>query len=142
MTVHESCRIGIGAATRNAPKPATGNRQPWPLATRSRSTGNLGLWPRDRVQPVTLAFGHAIAFNLQPWPLATLREQPWPLTTLREQPLTVNLVILLNHFCSPLPDAIPLLGAISIPICEFIFKFALLVSNLGSVAFWQLSLFF
>ncbi|NEO44765.1 MAG: hypothetical protein F6K55_11775 [Moorea sp. SIO4A3] len=34
------------------------NLQPWPLATRSRSTFNLqpvtfnlGLWPRDRVQP-------------------------------------------------------------------------------------------
>ncbi|NEO46275.1 MAG: hypothetical protein F6K55_19950 [Moorea sp. SIO4A3] len=48
------------------------------MATRSRSTkqpstcNNLGLWPRDRVQPnnlqpvTTLAFGHAIAFNLQP----------------------------------------------------------------------------
>ncbi|NEQ82967.1 MAG: hypothetical protein F6K26_22870 [Moorea sp. SIO2I5] len=53
----------------------------------------------------TLAFGHATrtTFNLQPWPLATLREQPstfnlglwpryannlqpWPLATLREQP--------------------------------------------------------
>ncbi|NEO80809.1 hypothetical protein [Moorena sp. SIO4G3] len=45
-----------------SPSRSTCNLQPWPLATRFAAK-------RDevhRVQPSTLAFGHAIAFNLQP----------------------------------------------------------------------------
>ncbi|NEQ79950.1 MAG: hypothetical protein F6K26_06685 [Moorea sp. SIO2I5] len=52
-------------------------------------TLNLQPWPLAtlREQPSTLAFGHATrtTFNLQPWPLATLREQPSNL-----QPSTFN----------------------------------------------------
>ncbi|EGJ33591.1 MULTISPECIES: hypothetical protein [Moorena] len=77
------------------PFPHLVNSQPSILAFghATRTTFNLGLWPR-------------YANNLQPWPLATLREQPstfnlglwpryannlqpWPLATLREQPSTL-----------------------------------------------------
>ncbi|AOX01078.1 hypothetical protein BJP34_17985 [Moorena producens PAL-8-15-08-1] len=111
MTVHESCRIGIGAATRNAPKPATcnlglwpryaNNLQPWPLATLREQPVTLAFGHATRttcnlqpatcnLQPATLAFGHATrtTCNLQP---ATCNLQPWPLATLREQPATCNL---------------------------------------------------
>ncbi|NEQ08547.1 MAG: hypothetical protein F6K37_22140 [Moorea sp. SIO4E2] len=79
--------LAFGHATRT-----TFNFQPSILAFghATRTTFNLGLWPRyaNNLQPYsTLAFGHATrtTFNLiQPWPLATLREQPSTLFNLQQ----------------------------------------------------------
>ncbi|WP_293115054.1 hypothetical protein [Moorena sp. SIO4G3] len=72
-------------------------KQPWPLATRSRSTKQP--WPLATRSRSTLAFGHAIAFNLQPNNLQPNNLQPnnqttfnlglWP--RVRVQPSTLNL---------------------------------------------------
>ncbi|WP_424100211.1 hypothetical protein [Moorena producens] len=84
--------LGLWPRVREQPN----NLQPWPIGHgcafnqttlafghATRTTFNLGLWPRYANNQTTLAFGHATRTTKQPWPLATLREQPnnlglWP----------------------------------------------------------------